>query len=235
MSEKILVASDVHFPKKFSSLLINVLKMEKPKILVSAGDFFDRSFRINEQELHACINFLHSVRKNVDDFIYIHGDHDNRFGKQLARTFRELGILEIPKFGGYTVRSGRETFVIRHGNETDKKKFGLMSRRRDYKALTFKKLLPISLKLRSKLKLPPSHWLVTGHHHISGYDKMNKIIMLGTFEACGFAWLGNQTIPAYTYLTIQDGHFKLKRLDRVNKQLIEAKNAMSTLTRLVYL
>jgi len=233
MSKKILVVSDVHFPKKLSTLLINVLKMEKAEILVSAGDFLDRSFRINEQELHASIIFLHSVRKNVEDFIYIHGDHDNKFGKQLARTFRELGILEIPKFGEYTVRSDHETFVIRHGNETDKKKFGLMSKRRDYKELTFEKLLPISMKLRSKLKLPPTHWLVTGHHHVSGYDKINKIIMLGTFEACGFDWLGNQTIPAYTYLTIQNGHYKLKRLDRINKQLVKAKEAMSTLMGLI--
>jgi len=213
---KVLILSDIHFgekpypgmlpPSQKIQIVRTILKKEIPDKIILAGDILNRLYSIGaESEYQKRQKFLR-LFKNYDT-TYIGGDHDKRPNKRMAKFLSELGIQFLPKYSGVEVGK----FYICHGNEV--KKFGIMTKRKEFQDLTFEKLKPYLKQLKDKLQ---ARWLLCGHFHTSGFSKRLKVAVIGTLQMR--TW--NNTDLKHTYAIIDFSEHKQGWLEIKNYPLL---------------
>lgn len=210
----ILVASDLHLgdPRADDVATLqyfhNVLKKEKPELLVLAGDILEGSLASRD-----IVQQLSSLCHLVPEVIVLMGNHDGyateRFANDLAAS---LGTILIGK-------SGASSFVIEHGNRFDSwwsrvrwlGLVGIWCQHLLYRVFAFdlqgwlRKFKCIRRRLleqhmRARDAWPGQALIVTGHTHLPA----------GTVNGLGYFNSGDW-VQHHSYVTIANGFARLVR------------------------
>jgi predicted phosphodiesterase len=210
--KKVMVLSDLHIgdprvEKRRLSLLCTTIKLEKPDVLVLAGDVLEGDLASDEQKeqlMEAC--------RSADQIIVLKGNHDSEATKRFAY------IVEAT-FGECVTGFSRDSsYVIEHGNRFDsawKRVPGLghlavWLNRVIYRVTKFdvqkwfRKFRCVEKKLKKQHDKAWDAWpdddiVVTGHTHIP----LGNVLGEGYFNSGD--WLYHKT-----YVVINQGRARLE-------------------------
>ena len=111
---KIAHFSDFHYGRTTFlnelKVLIKDINKTKPDIIIFTGDFVDKSYKLDDQEMSLIIDQLKKLNSTYGNY-YVNGNHDNKFEKYY-QMFDSAGFINLNNSYDVIYNKNNETILI---------------------------------------------------------------------------------------------------------------------------